>query len=83
MPITCSWYYYNNWFKVEIIKCEIKGYNFEHHAFKTHYDPIGVVDRFGQKFHTNYKLYSLDDIERYRNVHSDMEIQRIYEQLEK
>lgn len=67
----------------ETIKCEIKGYDFERHVLKINYDPIRVVDRFYQKFQTNYKHHSLGHLEKFRNVHSELEIQRISEKLEK
>lgn len=66
MPITLSWYYCNNWLEAETIKCEIEGYGFEIHVLKINYDPIGVVDRFYQNFHTKYKHQSLRHLEKYK-----------------
>lgn len=42
-----------------------------------------MVDKFYQKFDTNYKHHSLENIERYRNVHFEMEIQKISKELVK
>lgn len=55
MSITFSWNAYNNWYEVEIIKYEIKGYGFERYALKTHSDPNGIVNRFYQKFHSTLR----------------------------
>lgn len=47
------------------------------HKLKTHYNPLGVVDKYYKKFHTYYKYNSFGAIKRYKNIHLEIKIQNI------
>lgn len=67
--------------EAETIMSKIEGHCFKYHALKTNYDPMGIVDKFYQNFHSSYKHYSLSSIQRYKNIHSMLKIQNICKQL--